>query len=74
MKVFNINTMKTKGSAMKTNTNDIYLTVKDPLGNDYLCPLEAVSDSSSVSDEEFDECVEKDVVERYSGNIEINRQ
>jgi len=71
MKTDNANTMNAKGSAMKTNNKDMYLIVKDRFGNDYYCPLGALADSSSASDQGFDECVEKDVVERYSGNIDI---
>jgi hypothetical protein len=48
-----------------------YFIVKDQHGTDYLCPLNAVNDRNAVSDQEFAECVEKDVVERYSGDIDI---
>ena len=56
---------------MATIKKNTYFVVKDKHGDDYLCPLDAVQDSNAVSDQEFDECVEKDVVERYSGNIVI---
>jgi hypothetical protein len=48
-----------------------YFIVKAKNGNNYLCPLNAVKDRDTVSDQELDECVEKDVTERYSGNIDI---
>jgi len=56
---------------MATINKSTYFIVKYKHGNDYLCPLDAVKDRDAVSDQEFDECFEKDVVERYSGNIEI---
>jgi hypothetical protein len=64
--------MPTKGKTMNTNDKNIYFAVKDRHGYDYFCPLEAVKDRSSISDQGLDECVEKDVVERYAGNIDIN--
>jgi hypothetical protein len=48
-----------------------YFIVKDQNGDDYLCPLNSVKERSAVTDDELDDCVEKDIVERYSGNIEI---
>jgi hypothetical protein len=57
---------------MNTDDKNIYFAVKDKHGYDYLCPLAAVADRNYVSDQELDECVEKDVVGRYAGNIDIN--
>ena len=56
---------------MATINKNTYFIVKDKHGNDYLCPLNAVRVRDGASDQELDECVEKDVVERYSGNIDI---
>jgi hypothetical protein len=56
---------------MNTNTKNVYIDVKDERGFDYVCPLEAVVDRDSVSDQEIYDCVEKDVVEQYAGNIDI---
>jgi hypothetical protein len=54
---------------MKTESEKKYANVKDPQGTDHYCPVET---DSPVSESEISEaCVEKDVVERYSGNIEI---
>jgi hypothetical protein len=52
-------------------TDKTYFIIKDEHGTDYLCPLNAVKDRNAVSDQELAECVEKDVVERYSGDIDI---
>ena len=54
---------------MKTDSKKKFTKVKDPQGIDHYCPLE--TDGATSADETFDECVEKDVIERYSGNIQI---
>ena len=56
---------------MKTNSNNTYVIVEDGDGIDYLCPLNAEYSENAVSNGAFDECVEKDVVERYSANINV---
>jgi hypothetical protein len=48
-----------------------YFIVKDKHGSNYLCPFDSIQERDAISDQLFDECVEKDVVERYSGNIDI---
>lgn len=54
----------------KTKEN-AYFIVTDRNGDDFLCPLNAVKNRREVLGRELEECVEKDVVERYSGNIDI---
>ncbi len=54
---------------MKTDSQKKYTHVKDPQGTNHYCPVE--TDGDACANEGFDTCVEKDVVERYSGNIEI---
>ena len=65
------NITKQKGITMATMIEHTYFISKDHNGNDYLCPLNSVKDRNAVTDDEFDDCVEKDIVERYSGNIDI---
>ena len=48
-----------------------YFVVRDKHGDDYLCPLNSVRDTDAITDNELEGCVEKDIVERYSGNIDI---
>jgi hypothetical protein len=50
---------------MAPKNKNICFIVKDKHGNDLLCPLHAVKKKNAVFDSEFNECVEKDVVERY---------
>ena len=56
---------------MATIKNETYFVVRDKHGDDYLCPLNSVGNKGTLTDDEIDSCVEKDVVERYSGNIDI---
>jgi len=51
--------------------NTTYFIVKDKHGEDYLCPLDRIRDRHAVTDQEFEECVEKDVVGRYAGDIDL---
>jgi hypothetical protein len=48
-----------------------YIRLKDKVGNEFLCPLDALKSIEEATEEELAECVEGDVVGRYSGNIEI---
>jgi hypothetical protein len=57
---------------MKTDSEKKYTHVKDPQGTDYYCPLE--KHGTPPANDIFDGCVEKDVVERYSGNIQIKEK
>jgi hypothetical protein len=54
---------------MKTKKE--YKPVKSTEGTDVYCPIDAISTSEGAEVDEIDECIEKDVVERYSGNINI---
>ena len=49
---------------MNNKTED-YVPTKNPDGADVYCPFPV--DNADMSED----CVEKDVVERYSGNIDI---
>ena len=53
---------------MKDHT---YFIVRDDDGIDYLCPLKSTRERGTVTEHEMEYCVEKEVVERYSGNINI---
>jgi hypothetical protein len=47
------------------------IRLKDKAGNEFLCPLDALKSVSKAKEEELADCVEEDVVGRYSGDIEI---
>jgi len=52
-------------------TNDIYIRIKNKDGDDFVCPIGSVNDIKVVTDDELDDCVDTDTVQRYSGNITI---
>ena len=56
---------------MSSIENETYFFVRNKSGIDYLCPLDSVKNRNAITDDEMNSCVEKDVVERYSGNIKI---
>ena len=47
-----------------------YFIVKDKHGEEHLCPLIKANDKNAESKRVRDDCVKKDVVERYAGNID----
>jgi hypothetical protein len=53
------------------NQDPVYVRVKDAVGNDFICPLDALKRPDQVTDEELDQCVDDATVKRYSGNIKI---
>ena len=67
----NVNGIAKKGNTMAAIGNETYFVVKDKDGAEYLCPLESLSNRNSIDDDAVSNCVERDVVERYSGNINI---
>ena len=56
---------------MKTNTAEKYIETRDENGNEYFCPFRDEQGDNNASRITGDECFEKDVLERYSGNIDI---
>ena len=66
-----VNEIGKKGNTMAAIGNETYFVVKDKDGAEYLCPLNSLRDRNSIDDDEVSNCVERDVVERYSGNINI---
>ena len=48
-----------------------YTQTKDDNGNDYLCPLTAEGQWNAGCPEDRDDCFEKNVGERYSGNFTV---
>jgi len=49
----------------------LYVRVHDKAGNEFICPLEALKDPKTASDEELDQCVDDGTVGRYAGNIKV---
>ena len=54
---------------MSKSSDDVYFVLMDEQGDELLCPLNHVRNRSAVTEKERLNCFEKDVAERYSGNI-----
>ena len=57
---------------MAKSNKHVYFVVRDEHGEDMLCPVNQVKDRDSVTEKELLNCFERDVAERYSGNIIID--
>lgn len=51
--------------------NNLYVVVRDKQGGDLLCPISDDSGTDGGTGDDQLNCFEKDVAERYSGNIII---
>ena len=56
---------------MSDNTNETYFIVRGTSDEEYLCPLNSIGIRDAITEDEMNDCVERDIVERYSGNIKI---
>jgi hypothetical protein len=52
-------------------THDRFKKVVDETGEEFFCPVSAVTSTSVDSEYAFDNCVEASTVGRYSGNLEL---
>jgi hypothetical protein len=57
---------------MTLKRNDTYVKTFDENGENVLCPVGTVKDGKAVDEDNRNECFEKDVAERYAGNIDIH--
>ncbi len=48
-----------------------YVRVKDIAGNEFICPLDALKNPATATDEELNNCVDNATVGRYAGNMDI---
>lgn len=53
------------------NTEKVYARITAKDNNDYICPLSAIPSDTPLDVDQLDDCVEADVVGRYSGNLNI---
>ena len=49
----------------------VYVRVKDGVGNQFLCPIDALKDIKKATDDEIENCVDDAVVGRYAGEIKV---
>ncbi|MGW8187471.1 MAG: hypothetical protein ACWGNK_09390 [Desulfobacterales bacterium] len=52
---------------------ETYVKVTDGAGNEFICPIDALKDRASASEEELENCVDDGVVGRYASNIDIEK-
>jgi len=50
---------------------DVWVRVKDDAGNEFICPLNALKDPRTATDEELERCADDAVAGRYAGNLDI---
>jgi hypothetical protein len=50
---------------------DVWVRVQDNAGNEFICPLNALKDRQSATEDELENCVDDAVTGRYSGNLDI---
>ncbi len=58
---------------MMNRYDEAYRMVRDENGEKFNCPLGAIDNNNRTKRDRWDECVETDVVQRYSGNIRVIR-
>ncbi|MFO7963299.1 MAG: hypothetical protein R6U50_05200 [Desulfobacterales bacterium] len=56
---------------MAEQKKDVWVKVKDDAGNAFICPVNALKDIASATDEELSNCVDDGVAGRYAGNVDI---
>lgn len=56
---------------MAADKGNQYFRVKTSDGEDILCPVRNEVEPEKADEKLSDDCFERDVVERYAGNIEI---
>ncbi|MGD8948837.1 MAG: hypothetical protein PVI62_19400 [Desulfobacterales bacterium] len=60
-----------KEKNMLKDDKNTFVSVKDSKGEKFLCPIDAIQNSSSIRIDEIDDCIEEDVIGRYAGNVKI---
>ena len=60
------------GKMVEQEKKDVWVKVKDDAGNEFICPIDALKNRKSATDEELENCVEDAVAGRYAGNIALD--
>lgn len=56
--------------AQKKDKKEVWVRVKDDAGNEFICPLDALKDTKSATDEELENCVDNAITGRLAGNVD----
>ena len=54
-----------------SDSKTTYVRVQDKAGNEFICPLDALKDFKTASEEDLEQCVDDATVGRYAGNIDV---
>ena len=55
----------------KNAKKETYARVKDAMGNEFICPIDALKDIDHATEDELTNCVDDATVGRYAGNIDV---
>ena len=55
------------------DNKEVWVKVKDSAGNEFICPMGALKDRKSATEQELDNCVENGVTGRFAGNINVEK-
>jgi hypothetical protein len=61
----------TEAKMTEKETKDVWVRVKDDAGNEFICPLNALKDRQSATEEELDNCVDDAITGRYAAKLDI---
>ena len=56
---------------MKKSDKEVFVKVTDGAGNEFICPIDALKDKASASEDELENCVDNAVVGRYASNVAV---
>jgi hypothetical protein len=55
----------------QTERESVYVRVTDRAGNEFICPLEALKDPATATEDELDHCVDDATTQRYPSTIHV---
>lgn len=58
---------------MAQENKEVWVRVKDGVGNEFICPVSALKQRDAATEEELSNCVDDGVVGRYAGNLDIGK-
>ena len=62
---------KSEANMAEKEKRDVWVRVKDDAGNEFICPLNALKDRQSATDDELDNCVDDAIIGRYAAKLDI---
>ena len=56
---------------MGKQEKEVWVKVKDSVGNEFICPVSALKHRDNATEEELSNCVDDGVAGRYAGNLDM---